>query len=108
MSTQILETVRDKLIGCNAVQSNREFCVSWLAKDESYLRVLRNRKTAPSADALANCASKLAYYAKHLRHSNNPLHQNWAAQFDELRIVCEQMLYDNARSKWMTPERMGG
>lgn len=107
MTLQILETVRDKLIDCDAVRSNKEFCVSWLAKDESYLRVLRHRKAAPSADALATCASKLAYYAKHLRKSDHPHHQNWAEQFDELRALCEQMLYDNARTKWMTPKRMG-
>jgi hypothetical protein len=52
MSIRILENVCAELKECNAITSNREFCVSWLAKDESYLRVLRHHQTQPSADAL--------------------------------------------------------
>jgi hypothetical protein len=107
MTLQILETVRDRLIACEAVRSNREFCISWLAKDESYIRVLRFHNTQPSADAIANCASKLAYYAKHLRCSENPHCHAWAEEFNDLRELCEQALYEGARQKWMTPERMG-
>ena len=107
MTLQLLEVVRDRLIECNAVRSHKEFCVSWLAKDESYLRVLRFHKAQPSADAIATCASKLAYYSEHLRQSSKTTHVHWADEFDHLRALCEQALYDNARKKWMTPERMG-
>ena len=107
ITLQLLETVRDRLIACNAVRSHKEFCVSWLAKDESYFRVLRFNQTQPSADAIATCASKLAYYAKHLRASKDQTHQDWAEEFDHLRGLCEHALYENARRKWMTPERMG-
>lgn len=107
MTLQVLETVRDRLIACEAVRSNREFCVSWLAKDESYIRVLRYHNSRPSADAFANCASKLAYYAKHMRCSKHARYHEWAEEFDQLRELCEGALYDAARAKWMTPQRMG-
>ncbi len=107
MSRQILEEVRDEQIACRAVSSNREFCESWLAKDESYLRVLRFHNTGPSADALATCASKLGYYVKHLGKSKKPEHQEWVQRFCELRGLCHQALDQQAKVKWMTPERMG-
>jgi len=107
MTLQVLENVRDRLIACEAVRSNREFCISWLAKDESYIRVLRYHKARPSADAIANCASKLAYYAKQLRCSKDARCHVWAEEFDDLRELCEQALYEGARQKWMTPDRMG-
>lgn len=107
MSIQVLETVRRELKACGAITSNQEFCAGWLAKDESYLRVLRFHKTEPSADALAICASKLGYYVQHLRHSAAPLHQEWVLRFERLHRLCLQAMEDQARTKWMTPERMG-
>jgi len=107
MSRQILENVCRELKACNAITSNREFCVSWLAKDESYLRVLRHHQTQPSADALAICASKLGYYAHHLSKSTKPDSQLWVARFEDLRSECLQAMDQQAKTKWMTPERMG-
>lgn len=107
MSRQILEQVRDELIACRVVSSNKEFCESWLAKDESYLRVLRFHQTAPSADALATLASKLGYYAEHFGRSDRPDHARLADQFEQLRRLCQNALEQQARAKWMTPERMG-
>ena len=107
MSIQVLETVCAELKKCNAITSNREFCVSWLAKDESYLRVLRHHQTQPSADAFAICASKLGYYALHLGKSEKPEHQKWVARFEELRGQCLHAMEQQAKTKWMTPERMG-
>lgn len=107
MSIQVLETVCAELKACNAIISNREFCESWLAKDESYLRVLRHHKTQPSADALAICASKLGYYAVHLSKSEKPEHIEWVKRFEELRGQCLHAMDQQAKGKWMTPERMG-
>lgn len=107
MSILVLETVCRELEACNAINSNREFCESWLAKDESYLRVLRHHRTAPSADALAVCASKLGYYVRHLGNSEKPLHQQWVVRFEKLRGMCLQAMDQQAKGKWMTPERMG-
>jgi len=107
MSIRILENVCAELKDCNAITSIREFCVSWLAKDESYMRVLRHHKAQPSADALANCASKLAYYAYYLGKSEEPEHQEWVKRFNELREQCLHAMDQQARIKWMTPERMG-
>ena len=107
MSRQILEQVRDELIACRVVSSNREFCVSWLAKDESYMRGLKFRELNPSADTLAICASKLGYYAKHLSKSSAAEHQDWCERFVRLRSMCQAAMEDQARAKWMTVERMG-
>lgn len=107
MSLRVLEAVRDELLACRAVGSNREFCESWLAKDESYLRVLRFHQTNPSTDALATCASKLGYYALRLERSEQPDHKDWAKRFLNLRSQCLQAIEKQARAKWMVPERMG-
>jgi hypothetical protein len=107
MSIRVLENVCAELKACNAINSNREFCVSWLAKDESYMRVLRHHKAQPSADALANCASKLAYYSYHLGKSKKPEHQEWVKLFKELRGLCQEAMDQQAKIRWMTPERMG-
>lgn len=106
MSIQILEAIRDELIACEAVPNSRVFCESWLAKDESYLRVLRFHSKAPSADAFATCASKLGYYAKHLHASEQPQHKDWVARFERLQKLCHRAMDDQARKRWMTPERM--
>jgi hypothetical protein len=47
MSIGILEAVRDELIACEAVGSGRVFCESWLAKDASYIRVLKFHNKDP-------------------------------------------------------------
>jgi hypothetical protein len=107
MSIQVLKTVCDELKACDVVASNREFCVSWLAKDASYLRVLRHHKSEPSADALANCASKLGYYAYHFAKSEDPAHTLLVERFGKLRDLCQQAMDKQAQGKWMTFERMG-
>lgn len=106
MSRQILEQVRDELLGCGAVSSNREFCISWLAKDPSYMRGLTFRNFDPSADALATCASKLGYYAVHLAQSSKCEQREWSERFYRLRDLCHQAIETQARAKWMTPQRM--
>jgi hypothetical protein len=107
MSIEILEHVRKELTACGVVTSNKEFCVSWLARDESYLRVLRFHGLEPSADVLTTCASKLGYYAHHLSQSPNPATQDLTSRLRNMRALCEQALDQRARRKWMTVERMG-
>jgi hypothetical protein len=107
MSLKVIQQIRDELIACAAVSSTAEFCRSWLAKDASYLRVLRHNQTAPSADAFAICASKLGYYAHQLAKSENTEHQLWAKRFVKLRSLCHQAMEQQSRAKWMTAERMG-
>jgi hypothetical protein len=106
MSLSILKNIRDELAACNAISSTREFCESWLAKDESYLRVLKFHAADASADALAVCSSKLGYYAKRLAASDKPEHEQLMRKFAELRALCEAAIERQARAKWMTPERM--
>lgn len=107
MSRQLLEQVRDELTSCGVIRSNREFCEHWLAKDESYMRGLKFHDLAPSADALATCASKLGYYAELLSQSGQSKQRAWAARFERLRGVCQHAMETQARAKWMTAERMG-
>ena len=71
------------------------------------LRVLRFHRTEASADALAICASKLGYYAHNLSKSDKPEHQKWVERFEQLRSMCLQAMEQQAKTKWMTPERMG-
>jgi hypothetical protein len=107
MTKRVLEQVNLQLQALNIVANNREFCESWLAKDPSYLRVLRFHKRTPSADALATCASKLGYYAEHLAKSPRSENHTLSIKFRELRNLCLAELDNVSRAKWMTPERMG-
>lgn len=107
MSVEILERVRKELLDRGVVASNKEFCVSWLARDESYLRVLRFHRVDPSADALVTLASKLGYYAEHSGRSPKKEHVELARRFADLRDLCQQAIEQQAKAKWMTPERMG-
>jgi hypothetical protein len=107
MTQPALEQVNLELKALNIIANNREFCESWLAKDPSYLRVLRFHKRTPSADALATCASKLGYYALHLAKSPSSENHRLADRFSELRSLCLAELEQLARAKWMTVERMG-
>jgi hypothetical protein len=108
MSVSTLEAIRDELAACNAIASTREFCESWLAKDESYLRVLKFHAADASADALAVCSSKLGYYAKRFAASDEPAHLQLVQTFLRLRILCEATIERQARAKWMTQSRMCG
>lgn len=107
LSRQILEHIRNELTECGAVASNKEFCESWLARDESYMRGLKFRHLDPSAATLATCASKLGYYAQHLANSTKPEHQDWRKRFIKLQQLCEQAMEQQARAQWMAPKRMG-
>lgn len=107
MAQPILETISNELKNLNIIASNKEFCTAWLAKDPSYMRVLRFHNQQPSADALATCASKLGYYAYHLAKSKNAHNHSIASKFTELRQLCLEALEQQARTKWMTPKRMG-
>ena len=107
MSRQILEQIRDELVSCGVVSSNREFCESWLARDEGYIRGLKFRNLQPSAETLVICASKLSYYAHHIAKSKKPEHKDWHRRFVSLRGLCDQALEQQARAQWMTPKRMG-
>jgi 2-succinyl-5-enolpyruvyl-6-hydroxy-3-cyclohexene-1-carboxylate synthase len=84
------------------------FCESWLAKDKdaSYIRVLKFHNKDPSADALATCASKLGYYVMQLSASDKTEHQDWVERFVRLQRLCHQAIDQQARKRWMTPQRM--
>lgn len=107
MSRCILEHIRDQLMEHGLISSNREFCYSWLARDESYIRGLRFRDMQPSVEALNTLASKLAYYSQHLSNSTSAKHQRWCRLFDQLHDKCIAALDQHAREQWMTVQRMG-
>lgn len=107
MSLQTLEHTKRTLQDLNIIANNTEFCEYWLVKDASYLRVLRFHNKEPSAEALAICASKLGYYAYHLKKSQNLQHTGMAETFDDLRRQCLDDLEQQSRRKWMTPKGMG-
>lgn len=107
MSRQLLEQIRDELISCGVISSNKEFCESWLARDSSYLRGLKFRGLEPTTATLTICASKLGYYARHIGMSEKLEHRELSKGFTKLRSLCEAAIEQQARARWMTPERMG-
>jgi len=106
MSVKLLEHMRNELIGCGAVRNTPEFCQAWLGRGEGYIRTLRNHGTGPSVEALAICSHKLGHYAGRLRGSGDDQHQRMAAQFDQLKALCDQAIAEHAELVWRAPERM--
>lgn len=41
MTKTVLDEIKHALMAANAVQGEQEFCVAWLGKNASYMRVLR-------------------------------------------------------------------
>lgn len=106
MSVKLLEHMRDKLIGCGAVQNTPEFCRAWLGRSEGYIRTLRSHGTGPSVETLTICAHKLGHYAQRLRASGVFEHAAMAEQFDQLKVLCDQAIARQAEAVWRAPERM--
>ena len=107
MTKKVLDEIKHALMAANAVDGEQEFCVAWLGKNASYMRVLRFQQLQPSADALAICASKLDYYAQRLEGSSDSKHKQWAQRFAVLHSKCTMALNEQARTKWQVAERMG-
>ena len=107
MTKTVLDEIKQALMAANAVQGEQEFCVAWLGKNASYMRVLRFQQLQPSADALAVCASKLNYYKQRLEGSSDSKHKQWAERFAILHSKCTKALNEQARTKWQVAERMG-
>lgn len=107
MTKTVLDEIKNALMAANAVQGEQEFCVAWLGKNASYMRVLRFQQLQPSADALAVCASKLDYYTQRLERSSDAKHKQWAQRFEVLHHKCVTALNEQARTKWQAAERMG-
>ena len=106
MSIRLLEHMRDELIATGIVQDTPEFCHSWLGRSEGYIRTLRNHGTGPSVETLAICSHKLGHYAERLRGSAASDHAAMAAQFDQLKSLCDQAIAEHAERVWRAPERM--
>ena len=51
MMKTVLDEIKHALMAANAVDGEQEFCVAWLGKNASYMRVLRFQQLQPSADA---------------------------------------------------------
>ena len=106
MQNTVLDEIKQALMAANVVQGEQDFCVAWLGKNASYMRVLRFQQLQPSADALAVCASKLNYYTQLLERSSDSKHKHWAQRFAVLHSKCTMALNEQARTKWQTAERM--
>jgi hypothetical protein len=95
----ILEAVRKRLREAGIVGSDREFCELWLGKSECYMRALRFNDIAPSADALATCAARLAWTARELRRRGKDRQLAWADELEQLRVQCYTSMDELALSK---------
>ena len=107
ISTFVPSEVTDKIR-----KERREFFIPKAAQESSVYGTefeiqLRNNNKDPSADAFATCASKLGYYVRHLSTSDQLEHQDWAKRFVRLQRLCHQAMDQQARKRWMTPQRMG-
>lgn len=100
MAQSILEQVRATLRDANIIKTDKEFCEVWLGKSECYLRSLRFNDIPPSADALANCASRLAWVTNELRARDAVKHLHWIDRLNALRLDCYLAMDQQAMRKW--------
>ena len=55
MTKTVLDEIKHALMAANAVQGEQEFCVAWLGKNASYMRVLR----FPTVAAKCRCVGSV-------------------------------------------------
>ena len=100
MSETILDLVRDELVAAGIVQTQAEFCESWLGRSECYMRTLRFNGLGPSAEVLATLGSRLGYYAYELGKRRDRESQNRAALLTEMRRRTQSVLEERVRERW--------
>ena len=100
MAQSILEQVRATLRDANIIKTDKEFCEVWLGKSECYLRSLRFNDIPPSADAIANCASRLAWTANGLSERDAVKNRYWIDRLNALRLDCYLAMDQHAMCKW--------
>jgi len=100
MNLGVLTQVADTLRMAGLVSSEREFCEQWLAKSECYMRTLRLKNSAASAEALATLGSKLGCCANELAELNTDAARHWHSVITELRHQVYEQLEIQVRARW--------
>lgn len=88
----IIENICNQVIAEGLAESEADFCIRWLSRNEGYMHNLRLQNTQPSADALAVCANKLAFYAAAFCDSDRSYSQATGRNLRELQLICEEAL----------------
>lgn len=96
----IIENICNQVIAEGLAENEQDFCVRWLCRGEGYMRTLRFRDLQPSADALAVCANKLAFYAEAFSNSDRAYSQATGRNLRELQQICEDAIRHAAQQKW--------
>jgi hypothetical protein len=96
----IIENICNQVIAEGLAESEGDFCIRWLCRSEGYMRTLRFRDLQPSADALAVCANKLAFYAAALSKSDRRHSQATGRNLRELQLICEETIQQSAQRQW--------
>ena len=96
----IIVNICNQVIAEGLAENEQDFCMRWLCRGEGYMRTLRFRDLQPSADALAVCANKLAFYAEALSESDRPYSQATGRNLRELQLICEDTIRQAAQRQW--------
>ena len=105
MRKAVLEDVLAMLKEHRLVDNESEFSRDWLGRSESYLRVQRFHKEAPSISCIAICASKLQHYGQRL--AENGGQDELAERFIQLSEECHRHINAESETIWLCADRMG-
>ena len=92
-SYETIEDVYEQLKALGAVRSANEFSTQWLGMNESYLRCIRAKGTAPSARVLARCSLKLRSLSQNMRTHPQPKLRAVGKHIAALAERCERDIF---------------
>lgn len=98
--TNFIENVKSKLIEQKLTSSEEDFCRNWLARNRSYLRVLRCKRLEPSMSTLLICADRLGYYAQRCEDSKHVGFLGVRDLLRQLEAECKVAAAADARGRW--------
>jgi hypothetical protein len=105
MRKAVLEDVLAMLKEHRLVDNESEFSRDWLGRSESYLRVQRFHKEAPSISCIAICASKLQHYGQRLAEKGGQ--DELAERFIQLSDACHQQINSQCEATWLRASEKG-
>lgn len=71
MRNSVIFKVVSELRNAQLVQSEQEFCRTWLGRSECYLRTMRFKRAQPSLGTIAICADRLRQGSERMEDSGD-------------------------------------
>ena len=89
----LLQSICDSLIEMNLTRSGNDFSVSWLDREQAYMRTLKGKNKNPSAEVLVTLFKKLKSKGYELQQSKHDIDQVNSLKLFILADECIKELF---------------